>query len=138
MWAVQLRVAHTRIVDECGDAVLEDLAGPLAFALKLFPSKRYHVARAGYSAAGAEPASPMRSATDVQAIVPHYSNFPLHSMRKVQETLSHRIHTPVDALESAEGSFALGDLWAALDELEEDQLIEEVVEELLNDVDASN
>eukprot|EP00873_Tetraselmis_striata_P029135 jgi/Tetstr1/449399/TSEL_036494.t1 len=45
---------------------------------------------------------------------------------------------PVDALESAEGGFALGDLWAALDELEEDQLIEEVVEELLNDVDASN
>eukprot|EP00873_Tetraselmis_striata_P021417 jgi/Tetstr1/441681/TSEL_029906.t1 len=45
---------------------------------------------------------------------------------------------PVDALESAEGGFALGDLWAALDELEEDQLIEEVVEGLLNDVDASN
>eukprot|EP00873_Tetraselmis_striata_P016231 jgi/Tetstr1/436495/TSEL_025323.t1 len=48
------------------------------------------------------------------------------------------IHEPVDALESAEGGFALGDLWAALDELEEDQLIEEVVEGLLNDVDASN
>eukprot|EP00873_Tetraselmis_striata_P033524 jgi/Tetstr1/453788/TSEL_040740.t1 len=32
----------------------------------------------------------------------------------------------------------MGDLWAALDELEEDQLIEEVVEGLLNDVDASN
>eukprot|EP00873_Tetraselmis_striata_P028220 jgi/Tetstr1/448484/TSEL_035752.t1 len=45
---------------------------------------------------------------------------------------------PVDALESAEGGFALGDLWAALDELEEDLLIEEVVEGLLNDVDASN
>eukprot|EP00873_Tetraselmis_striata_P018435 jgi/Tetstr1/438699/TSEL_027248.t1 len=34
----------------------------------------------------------MRSAADLQAI-PHYSDFPLHSMRKVQETLSHRIHT---------------------------------------------
>eukprot|EP00873_Tetraselmis_striata_P009465 jgi/Tetstr1/429729/TSEL_019622.t1 len=45
---------------------------------------------------------------------------------------------PVDALESAEGGFALGDLWAALDELKEDHLIEEVVEGLLNDVDASN
>eukprot|EP00873_Tetraselmis_striata_P010126 jgi/Tetstr1/430390/TSEL_020200.t1 len=45
---------------------------------------------------------------------------------------------PVDALESAEGGFALGDLWAALDELEEDQLIEEIVKGLLNDVDASN
>eukprot|EP00873_Tetraselmis_striata_P019273 jgi/Tetstr1/439537/TSEL_027966.t1 len=45
---------------------------------------------------------------------------------------------PVDALESAEGGFALGDLWAALDEVEEDQLIEEVVEGLLNDRDASN
>eukprot|EP00873_Tetraselmis_striata_P029764 jgi/Tetstr1/450028/TSEL_037075.t1 len=48
------------------------------------------------------------------------------------------VAVPVDALESAEGGFALGDLWAALDELEEDQLIEEVVEGLLNDVDASN
>eukprot|EP00873_Tetraselmis_striata_P020809 jgi/Tetstr1/441073/TSEL_029341.t1 len=44
----------------------------------------------------------------------------------------------VDALDGAEGGFALGDLWAALDEQEEDQLIEEVVEGLLNDVDASN
>eukprot|EP00873_Tetraselmis_striata_P028705 jgi/Tetstr1/448969/TSEL_036194.t1 len=34
----------------------------------------------------------MRSAADLQAI-PHYSDFPLHSMRKVQGTLSHRIHT---------------------------------------------
>eukprot|EP00873_Tetraselmis_striata_P006765 jgi/Tetstr1/427029/TSEL_017234.t1 len=92
MWAVELRAAHTRVVDECGDAVLEDLAGPLASALKLPPSKRSHVARAGCSAAGAEPASAMRSAADLQAI-PHYSDFPLHSMRKVQETLSHRIHT---------------------------------------------
>eukprot|EP00873_Tetraselmis_striata_P022553 jgi/Tetstr1/442817/TSEL_030901.t1 len=33
---------------------------------------------------------------------------------------------------------ALGDLWAALDELEEDQLIEESWKGLLNDVDASN
>eukprot|EP00873_Tetraselmis_striata_P028853 jgi/Tetstr1/449117/TSEL_036329.t1 len=73
----------------CGDAVLEDLAGPLASALKLLPSKRFHVARAGCSAAGAEPASAMRSAADL----PHYSDFPLHSMQKVQETLSHRIHT---------------------------------------------
>eukprot|EP00873_Tetraselmis_striata_P021311 jgi/Tetstr1/441575/TSEL_029804.t1 len=94
MWAVELRAAHTRVVEECGDAVLEDLAGPLASALKLLPSKRSHVARAGCSAAGAEPASAMRSAADLQAI-PHYSNFPLHSMRKVQETLSHRIHTSV-------------------------------------------
>eukprot|EP00873_Tetraselmis_striata_P012269 jgi/Tetstr1/432533/TSEL_021906.t1 len=92
MWAVELRAAHTRVVDECGDAVLEDLAGPLVAALKLLPSKRSHVARAGCSAAGAEPASSMRSAADLQAI-PHYSDFPLHSMRKVQETLSHRIHT---------------------------------------------
>eukprot|EP00873_Tetraselmis_striata_P028953 jgi/Tetstr1/449217/TSEL_036424.t1 len=92
MWAIELRAAHTRVVDECGDAVLEDLAGPLASALKLLPSKRSHVARAGCSAAGAEPASAMRSAADLQAI-PHYSDFPLHSMRKVQETLSHRIHT---------------------------------------------
>eukprot|EP00873_Tetraselmis_striata_P004982 jgi/Tetstr1/425246/TSEL_015701.t1 len=92
MWAVELRAAHTRVVDECGDVVLEDLAGPLASALKLLPSKRSHVARAGCSAAGAEPASAMRSAADLQAI-PHYSDFPLHSMRKVQETLSHRIHT---------------------------------------------
>eukprot|EP00873_Tetraselmis_striata_P043097 jgi/Tetstr1/463361/TSEL_008284.t1 len=93
MWAVELRAAHTRVVDECGDAVLEDLAGPLASALKLLPSKRSHVARAaGCSAAGAEPASAMRSAADLQAI-PHYSDFPLHSMRKVHETLSHRIHT---------------------------------------------
>eukprot|EP00873_Tetraselmis_striata_P040351 jgi/Tetstr1/460615/TSEL_000540.t1 len=92
MWAVELRAAHTRVVDECGNAVLEDLAGPLASALKLLPSKRSHVARAGCSAAGAEPASAMRSAADLQAI-PHYSDFPLHSMRKVQETLSHRIHT---------------------------------------------
>eukprot|EP00873_Tetraselmis_striata_P037666 jgi/Tetstr1/457930/TSEL_044448.t1 len=92
MWAVELRAAHTRVVGECGDAVLEDLAGPLASALKLLPSKRSHVARAGCSAAGAEPASAMRSAADLQAI-PHYSDFPLHSMRKVQETLSHRIHT---------------------------------------------
>eukprot|EP00873_Tetraselmis_striata_P006577 jgi/Tetstr1/426841/TSEL_017056.t1 len=92
MWAVELRAAHTRVVDECGDAVLEDLAGPLASALKLLPSKRSHVARAGCSVAGAEPASAMRSAADLQAI-PHYSDFPLHSMRKVQETLSHRIHT---------------------------------------------
>eukprot|EP00873_Tetraselmis_striata_P041203 jgi/Tetstr1/461467/TSEL_006575.t1 len=92
MWAVELRAAHTRVVEECGDAVLEDLAGPLASALKLLPSKRSHVARAGCSAAGAEPASAMRSAADLRAI-PHYSDFPLHSMRKVQETLSHRIHT---------------------------------------------
>eukprot|EP00873_Tetraselmis_striata_P015256 jgi/Tetstr1/435520/TSEL_024424.t1 len=92
MWAVELRVAHTRVVDECGDAVLEDLAGPLASALKLLPSKRSHVPRAGCSAAGAEPASAMRSAADLQAI-PHYSDFPLHSMRQVQETRSHRIHT---------------------------------------------
>eukprot|EP00873_Tetraselmis_striata_P015607 jgi/Tetstr1/435871/TSEL_024759.t1 len=92
MWAVELRAAHTRVVDECGDAVLEDLAGPLASALQLLPSKRSHVARAGCSAAGAEPASAMRSAADLQAI-PHYSDFPLHFMRKVQETLSHRIHT---------------------------------------------
>eukprot|EP00873_Tetraselmis_striata_P027526 jgi/Tetstr1/447790/TSEL_035120.t1 len=92
MWAVELRAAHTRVVEECGDAVLEDLAGPLASALKLLPSKRSHVARAGCSAAGAEPASAMRSAADLRAI-PHYSHFPLHSMRKVQETLSHRIHT---------------------------------------------
>eukprot|EP00873_Tetraselmis_striata_P019791 jgi/Tetstr1/440055/TSEL_028414.t1 len=49
MWAVELRAAHTRVVDECGDAVLEDLAGPLASALKLLPSKRSHVARAGCS-----------------------------------------------------------------------------------------
>eukprot|EP00873_Tetraselmis_striata_P010612 jgi/Tetstr1/430876/TSEL_020633.t1 len=34
----------------------------------------------------------MRSAADLQAI-PHYSDFPLHSVRKVQESLSHRIHT---------------------------------------------
>eukprot|EP00873_Tetraselmis_striata_P013704 jgi/Tetstr1/433968/TSEL_023145.t1 len=46
MWAVELRAAHTRVVDECGDAVLEDLAGPLASALKLLPSKRSHAARA--------------------------------------------------------------------------------------------
>eukprot|EP00873_Tetraselmis_striata_P020310 jgi/Tetstr1/440574/TSEL_028895.t1 len=93
MWAVELRVAHTRVVDECGDAVLEDLAGPLASALKLLPSKRSHVARGGCSAARAdEPASAMRSPADLQAI-PHYSDFPLHYMRKVQETLSHRIHT---------------------------------------------
>eukprot|EP00873_Tetraselmis_striata_P002184 jgi/Tetstr1/422448/TSEL_013286.t1 len=92
MWAAELRAAHTRVVEECGDAVLEDLAGPLASALKLLPSKRSHVARAGCSAAGAEPASAMRSAADLRAI-PHYSDFPLHSMRKVQETLSHRIHT---------------------------------------------
>eukprot|EP00873_Tetraselmis_striata_P003701 jgi/Tetstr1/423965/TSEL_014576.t1 len=92
MWAVELRAAHTRVVDECGDAVLEDLAGPLASALNLLPSKRSHVARAGCSAAGAEPASAMRSAADLQAI-PHYSDFPLYSMRKVHETLSHRIHT---------------------------------------------
>eukprot|EP00873_Tetraselmis_striata_P038319 jgi/Tetstr1/458583/TSEL_044986.t1 len=39
-------------------------------------------------------------------------------------------------MDGAEGGFALGD--AALDELEEDQLIEEVVEGLLNDVDAAN
>eukprot|EP00873_Tetraselmis_striata_P035034 jgi/Tetstr1/455298/TSEL_042134.t1 len=81
MWAVELRAAHTRVVDECGDAVLEDLAGPLASALKLLPSKRSHVARAGCSAAGVEPASAMRSAADLQAI-PHFSDFPLHSMRK--------------------------------------------------------
>eukprot|EP00873_Tetraselmis_striata_P044085 jgi/Tetstr1/464349/TSEL_009144.t2 len=92
MWAIELRAAHTRVVNECGDAVLEDLAGPLASALKLLPSKRSHVARAGCSDAGAEPASALRSAADLQAI-PHYSDFPLHSMRKVQETLSHRIHT---------------------------------------------
>eukprot|EP00873_Tetraselmis_striata_P029263 jgi/Tetstr1/449527/TSEL_036615.t1 len=92
MWAVELRAAHTRVVDECGDAVLEDLAGPLASALKLLPSNHSHVARAGCSAAGAEPASAMRSAADLQAI-PHYLDFPLHSMRKVQETMSQRIHT---------------------------------------------
>eukprot|EP00873_Tetraselmis_striata_P025430 jgi/Tetstr1/445694/TSEL_003496.t1 len=45
MWGVELRAAHTRAVDECGDEVLEDLAGPLASALKLLPSKRSHVAR---------------------------------------------------------------------------------------------
>eukprot|EP00873_Tetraselmis_striata_P004881 jgi/Tetstr1/425145/TSEL_015607.t1 len=77
MWAVELRAAHTRVVDECGDAVLEDLAGPLASAVKLLPSKRSHVARASCSAAGAEPASAMPSAADLQAI-PHYSDFPLH------------------------------------------------------------
>eukprot|EP00873_Tetraselmis_striata_P045889 jgi/Tetstr1/466153/TSEL_010714.t1 len=78
MWVVELRAAHTRVVDECGDAMLEDLAGPLASALKLLPSKRSHVPRAaGCSAAGAEPASAMRSAADLQAI-PHYSDFPLH------------------------------------------------------------
>eukprot|EP00873_Tetraselmis_striata_P041798 jgi/Tetstr1/462062/TSEL_007132.t1 len=60
MWAVELLAAHTRVVDECGDAVLEDLAGPLASALKFLPSKRSHVARVGCSAAGAEPASAMR------------------------------------------------------------------------------
>eukprot|EP00873_Tetraselmis_striata_P022157 jgi/Tetstr1/442421/TSEL_030545.t1 len=62
MWAVELRAAYTRVVDECGDAVLEYLAGPLASALKLLPSKRSHVARAGCSAAGAEPTFAMRSA----------------------------------------------------------------------------
>eukprot|EP00873_Tetraselmis_striata_P043055 jgi/Tetstr1/463319/TSEL_008243.t1 len=92
MWVVELRVAQTRVVDESGDGVLEDLAGPLAYALKLPPSKRSPVARADCSDAGAEPVSAMRSAADLQAI-PHYSDFPLHSMRKVQETLSHRIHT---------------------------------------------
>eukprot|EP00873_Tetraselmis_striata_P014596 jgi/Tetstr1/434860/TSEL_002574.t1 len=93
IWVVELRAAHTRVIDECGDGVLEDLAGPLASDLKLLPSKRSHIARAGgYSAAGPEPASAMRSAVDLQAI-PRYSDFPLHSMRKVQETLSHRIHT---------------------------------------------
>eukprot|EP00873_Tetraselmis_striata_P037091 jgi/Tetstr1/457355/TSEL_043958.t1 len=93
MWAVELRAAHTRVVDECGDAaVLEDLEGPLASALKLLPSKRSHTARAGSSAAWAEPASAMRSAADLQAI-PHYPDFPFHSKRKVQETLSHLIHT---------------------------------------------
>eukprot|EP00873_Tetraselmis_striata_P007170 jgi/Tetstr1/427434/TSEL_017597.t1 len=92
MWVVELRAAHTRVVDECGDAALEGLAGPLASALKMLPSKRSHVSRADCSAAGAEPASAMRSAADLQAI-PHYSDFPLHSMRKVQETPSHRIHT---------------------------------------------
>eukprot|EP00873_Tetraselmis_striata_P000613 jgi/Tetstr1/420877/TSEL_001079.t1 len=92
MWAVELRAAHTRVADECGDAVLEDLAGLLASALKLLPSKRSHVARAGCSAAGSEPASAMRSAADPQAI-PHYSDFALQSMRRVHETLSHRIHT---------------------------------------------
>eukprot|EP00873_Tetraselmis_striata_P016570 jgi/Tetstr1/436834/TSEL_025612.t1 len=92
MWAVEFRAAHTRVVDECGDAMLEDLAGLLACALKLRPCKRSHVARAGCSAVGAEPASAMRSEADLQAI-PHYSDFILHSMRKVQEALSHRIHT---------------------------------------------
>eukprot|EP00873_Tetraselmis_striata_P016574 jgi/Tetstr1/436838/TSEL_025615.t1 len=51
-------------------------------------------AGANVSVPMAEPASAMRSAADVQGI-PHYSDFPLHSMRKVQETLSHRIHTSV-------------------------------------------
>eukprot|EP00873_Tetraselmis_striata_P039657 jgi/Tetstr1/459921/TSEL_005261.t1 len=82
MWAVELRAAHTRVVDECGDGVLEDLAGPLASALKLYPSKRFPVARTGSSAAEAEPAYAMRLAAALQAI-PHYSDFPLHSMRKV-------------------------------------------------------
>eukprot|EP00873_Tetraselmis_striata_P041546 jgi/Tetstr1/461810/TSEL_006892.t1 len=82
MWVVELRAAHTGVVDECGDGVLEDLAGPLASALKLLPSKRSQVAHAGCSAAGAEPASAMRSAADLQAI-PHYSDFPLRSMRNV-------------------------------------------------------
>eukprot|EP00873_Tetraselmis_striata_P006278 jgi/Tetstr1/426542/TSEL_016840.t1 len=41
---------------------------------------------------GAEPASAMRSEADLQAIPP-YSDFLLHSMREVQEALSHRIHT---------------------------------------------
>eukprot|EP00873_Tetraselmis_striata_P017696 jgi/Tetstr1/437960/TSEL_026590.t1 len=100
MRAVELRAAHTRVVNECGDAVLEDLAGPLASALKLLPSKRSHVARAGCSAARAEPAFAMRSAADLQAI-PHYSDFPLHSMRKVQETPSHRIHTVDDLFQHA-------------------------------------
>eukprot|EP00873_Tetraselmis_striata_P038525 jgi/Tetstr1/458789/TSEL_045173.t1 len=36
----------------------------------------------------------MRSAADLQAI-PHYSDFPVHFMQKVQETLSHRNHTAV-------------------------------------------
>eukprot|EP00873_Tetraselmis_striata_P035282 jgi/Tetstr1/455546/TSEL_042368.t1 len=93
MLAAELRAAHTRVVDKCGDGVLEDLAGPLAFAHKLLHSlKRSPVARAGCSADGAEPASVMRSAADLQAIL-HYSDFPLHSMRKVEETMSHRIHT---------------------------------------------
>eukprot|EP00873_Tetraselmis_striata_P001370 jgi/Tetstr1/421634/TSEL_012574.t1 len=33
MWVVELRAAHTRVVDECDNGVLEDLAGPLASAL---------------------------------------------------------------------------------------------------------
>eukprot|EP00873_Tetraselmis_striata_P016391 jgi/Tetstr1/436655/TSEL_025450.t1 len=45
---------------------------------------------------------------------------------------------PVDALDGAKSGFALGDLWAALDELEEDHLIEEIVEGLQNNVDAAN
>eukprot|EP00873_Tetraselmis_striata_P046656 jgi/Tetstr1/466920/TSEL_011374.t1 len=81
MWVVELRAAQTRVVDESGDGVLEDLAGPLASALKLPPSKRSPVARADCSDVGAEPVSAMRSASDLQAI-PHYSDFPLHSMRK--------------------------------------------------------
>eukprot|EP00873_Tetraselmis_striata_P020716 jgi/Tetstr1/440980/TSEL_029248.t1 len=97
MWAVELRAAHTRVVDECGDAVLEDLAGPLASALHLLPSKRSHVARAGCSAAGAEPASAMRSAADLQAI-PHYWDFPLHSMRKAAHGLSDICHDVKSAL----------------------------------------
>eukprot|EP00873_Tetraselmis_striata_P015972 jgi/Tetstr1/436236/TSEL_025080.t1 len=89
MWAVELRTAHTRVVDECEAAVLEDLAGPLASALKLLPSKRSHAARAGCAAAGAEPASAMRRPTSKLSRITRT----LHSMRKVQETLSHRIHT---------------------------------------------
>eukprot|EP00873_Tetraselmis_striata_P002384 jgi/Tetstr1/422648/TSEL_013453.t1 len=38
MWAVELRAANTCVVDGCGDAVLEDLTGPLASALKLLLS----------------------------------------------------------------------------------------------------
>eukprot|EP00873_Tetraselmis_striata_P008611 jgi/Tetstr1/428875/TSEL_018855.t1 len=67
MWAVELHGAHhTRVGDECGDGVLEDLAGPLASALKLLLFKRSPViARAGCSAVGAEQASAMRSAADL-------------------------------------------------------------------------
>eukprot|EP00873_Tetraselmis_striata_P039873 jgi/Tetstr1/460137/TSEL_005453.t1 len=88
-FALLIPVSLTSVETRCSP---EDLAGPLASALKLLPSKRSHVVRAGYSAAGAELASAMRSAADLQAI-PDYSDFPLHSMRKVQETPSHRIHT---------------------------------------------
>eukprot|EP00873_Tetraselmis_striata_P024156 jgi/Tetstr1/444420/TSEL_032308.t1 len=54
MWAVELRAAHTRVVDECGDGVLEDLAGPLAYLCpKIWTT--WHVAF------GANPITPQTS-----------------------------------------------------------------------------